>query len=295
LLPDVSLKYDLFPWLSLRSSYTSTLAYPDFNTIIPRLDVASNSGHWVVWNNYALKPARSYNYDFQAAVYNNEIGLLAVSPFLKRIEDMIFKDSTFITDPAKYAGVPSHTSAFSLSTYVNNPNRVDVWGIEAEWQTHFWYLPGPLSGLVLNVNYTHIFSEAKYPFTITRLSPVYPFLPEHVDTTYTDKLLQQPDDIINLSLGFDYDKFSILVSMIYQSQVYDDTDFYNSLRSDKDKYLRWDLSVKQGLPWVDLEVFLNINNLNSEEDIYLARGSGFPASGSHYGLTADLGLRWRLM
>ncbi len=40
---------------------------------------------------------------------------------------------------------------------------IDLWGIETEWQTHFWYLPKPFDGLVLNFNYTHIFSEASIP------------------------------------------------------------------------------------------------------------------------------------
>jgi TonB-dependent receptor len=293
-LPHVSVKYDPLLWLSVRGSYTSTVAYPDFGQVIPRMDVSSNSGHFVVWNNYALKPAQSHNYDFQVAVYDNSVGLLAVTPFLKRIDDQIFGQATFITDPSKYPGVPSYTKTFSLSTYVNNPNRVDVWGIEAEWQTHFWYLPGPLSGLVLNVNYTHIFSSAEYPYTITVHSPVYPFPTVHIDTTYTDRLIQQPNDIVNVSLGYDYSQFSILASMIYQSQVYNGTDFYNSLRSDKTKYLRWDLSVKQGLPWTGLEVFFDLNNINSEADLYSIRGSGFPTTESNYGLTANLGFRWRL-
>jgi len=293
-LPDVSVKYDPLTWLSFRASYTSTLAYPDFNTIIPREDVSSNSGHFVVWNNYALKPAYSHNYDFQVALYNNEIGLFAVSPFLKRIDNLIFSQATYITDPSKYPGVPSYTKTFSLYTYINNPNRVDVWGIETQWQTHFWYLPGVLSGLVLNVNYTHIFSNATYPYTVTTHSPVYPYPTVHIDSNYTDRLIQQPNDIVNLSLGFDYNSFSILASMIYQAQVYNGTNFYNSLRSDKAKYLRWDLSLKQGLPWFGLEAYVDINNLNSEEDVYLVRGSGFPNSASNYGLTADLGFRWRL-
>jgi TonB-dependent receptor len=294
LLPDISVKYDPFTWLNVRGSYTSTLAYPDFSTIVPRLDVSSNSGHFVVWNNYALKPAYSHNYDFQIAAYNNEIGLFTISPFLKRIDDLIFSQSTYITDPSKYPGVPSNTKTYSLTTYINNTHRVDVWGIETEWQTHFWYFPGPLSGLVLNVNYTHIFSEATYPYTVTAHSPVYPFPTIHIDSTYTDRLIQQPNDIVNLSLGFDYDQFSIIASMIYQAQVYNGTNFYNSLRSDKANYLRWDLSLKQGLPWFGLETYFDINNLNSEEDVYLVRGSGFPNSASNYGLTADLGLRWRL-
>ena len=293
-LPDVTLKYDPQLWLSFRASYTSTLAYPDFSDIVPREDVSSNSGHYVVWNNYALKPAQSQNYDFQVAVYDNNVGLFAVSPFLKRIDDQIFSQQTYIADPSIYPGVPSNTKTFSLSTYINNPNRVDVWGIESEWQTHFWYLPDPLSGLVMNVNYTHIFSDAKYPYNVTEHSPVYPFPVIHVDTTYTDRLIQQPDDIVNFSLGYDYKEFSVLVSMIYQAEVYNGTNFYNSLRSDKAKYTRWDLSVKQGLPLTGVELYVDVNNLNSEDDIYLVRGSGFPNSESNYGLTADVGFRWML-
>ena len=299
-LPDVSAKYDPLVWLSIRGSYTSTLSYPDFSTIVPREDVSSNSGHYVVWNNYSLRPAYAHNYDLRVAVYDNNVGLLAVSPFVKRIDDLIFSQGTYIADPTKYPGVPSYTKTFSLTTYINNPYPVTIAGIEYEWQTHFWYLPGPLSGLVLNVNYTYIPAKAfntynaQYPITLTEHSPVYPFPTIHVDTTYTDKLIQQPNEIMNVSVGYDYGQFSILASMIYQSQVYNGTNFYNSLRSDKTKYSRWDLSVKQGLPWGGLEVYFDLNNLNSEEDIYLVRGSGFPNSESNYGLTADLGLRWRL-
>lgn len=295
LLPNINLKYSPVQWLSFRGSYTASLAYPDFNTIIPRIDIAGNSGHWVVWNNSGLKPAESHNYDVQMQVYSNDVGLFSVSPFLKRIDNLIFSQSTYITDPSKYEGLPSTTKAFDLTTFLNNPNRVDVWGIETEWQTHFWYLPGVLSGLVFNINYTHIFSEAIYPYTDTRHSPVYPFPTYHVDTTYTDRLLQQPNDIVNLSIGFDYSQFSVLVSMIYQADIYSNSSaFYNSLRADKSKYLRWDLSMKQGLPWYGMEVFFNINNLNSEEDVYLNRGSGFPNSASNYGMTADLGIRFKI-
>jgi hypothetical protein len=294
LLPDISVKYAPLGWLSVRASYTSTLAYPDFSQITPRMDVSSNSGHFVVWNNYALKPAYSHNYDVQVAMYNNAIGLFAVDPFLKRVDGLIFGQGTYIADPSKYPGIPASTKTFSLSTFVNNPYPVDLWGVESEWQTHFWYLPGILSGLVLNVNYTHIFSSAKYPYTVTEHSPVYPFPIVHVDTFYTDRLIQQPNDVVNLSIGLDYKQFSILASMIYQSEVYNGTNFYNSLRSDKGKYIRWDLTIKQGLPWFGVQLFFDANNLNSANDIYLVRGSGFPTSESDYGLTADIGLRWTL-
>jgi TonB-dependent receptor len=290
-LPDVSLKYDPFPWLSIRAAYTNTLAYPDYRAIIPIIDVFSASANW---NNVDLKPARSQNYDFQISVYSNEIGLFAISPFLKRINDMVFSQSSYIIDPSKYEGLPDYTKGFALTTYINNPNRVDVYGVESEWQTHFWWLPKPFDGLVMNVNYTHIFSGAKYPYTYYTNSGFPFFRSIYVDTSYADRLIDQPNDIVNLSIGYDYKSFSILTSLIYQANIYNSTNFYNSLRSDKSKYLRWDISAKQGLPWFGLEVFFDINNLNSEEDIYTIRGSGFPNSISDYGLTADLGVRWKL-
>ena len=290
-LPDASLRYDPLPWISIRAAYTNTLAYPDYRAIIPIIDVFSASANW---NNVELKPARSQNYDLQISFYSNEIGLLAFGPFLKRIDDLIFSQSSYITDPSKYPGLPSYTKGYALSTFVNNTNRVDVWGVESEWQTHFWYLPEPFNGLVLNVNYTHIFSGAKYPYTYVTNSGFPLYKPIYVDTSYTDRLIDQPNDIVNLSAGYDYQSFSILFSLISQANIFNNTNFYNSLRSDKVKYLRWDISGKQGLPWFGLEVFFDINNLNSEEDTYTIRGSGFPNSLSDYGLTADLGIRWKL-
>jgi TonB-dependent receptor len=291
LLPDASLKYNIFSDLSARFAYTSTLSYPAFNTIIPIMDVYSSS---VTWNNFALNPQRSQNYDLQFSLYNNDIGLLSAGGFIKRIDNFIFSQSSFITNPADFPGIPKYTGGYSINTYINDPYRVNVRGIEAEWQTHLWYLPIPFNGLVLNVNYTHIFSSANYPYTSVSNSGYPRYQSIYTDSSYVDQLINQPNDIVNLSVGYDYSKFSVLVSMIYQASVYNSTNFYNSLRSDKTKYTRWDIAVKQGLPWFGIEAFFDINNLNSENDTYLIRGSGFPTSESDYGLTADLGLRWKL-
>ena len=116
---------------------------------------------------------------------------------------------------------------------------------------------------------------------------------QYIDTSFIDRLYQQPADVVNFSLGYDYLKFSILASMIYQSDVFDQTNFYWTLRSDKTKYLRWDIAVKQGLPWNDLELYVDINDVNKEADIYTTRKNGFPSAEYNYGLTADVGIRWK--
>ena len=300
-LPDVNIKFNPLPWLSLRAAYTNTLAYPNFRDILPIIDVYVSSRS-VTWNNIDLKPGRSKNYDLQLSVYNNELGLFTFGGFLKHIEDLVFFQRSNISDPTKYAGlynVPQYSDlnvkAYQINTYYNNPNRVDLWGIESDWQTHFWYLPGVLSGLVLNVNYTHVFSKAKYPFTVVEHSPVFPFPTIYIDSTYEDKLINQPDNIVNVSLGWDYEGFSILGSAIYQSAIFNSTNFHNELRTDKKEYLRLDVAAKQKLPWYNIEVFMNLNNLNGANDTNILRGNGFDYSVESYGLTAQLGFRVNLL
>jgi TonB-dependent receptor len=300
-LPMVHLIYKPLSWLQVHLAYTNTLTYPSYRSIIPWLDVATGGAPSVTVNNYALKPGRSANYDVVLSAYNNDLGLFSVDGFLKRIDDLIIPVTSYIIDPSQYPMVPSSdiTNGEAIYTYENNPYRVDDYGIELEWQTHFWYLPDPLSGLVLSVNFTHIFSSAKYPnINLVYHTPANPRTEQGyytlVNAYYTDRLLDQPDDIANLALGYDYKDFSIRVSMIYKTDVFTGTDFWPELRSHTSKYVRWDLSVKQGLPWYGLQAYFDMNNINGEDDISIIQGAGFPNSEQDYGMTADLGLRWSL-
>jgi hypothetical protein len=258
------------------------------------MDLNNNSGI-LTWNNYNLNPQRSTNYDLYLSVYNNEIGLFTIGGFLKQIDDLIyawsFHDSlnVYLPQNSLYTTVPKGN--YLINTFINNSHRVNDYGMEVDWETHFWYLPGPLSGLVFNVNYTHIFSKAEYPYTIQKTvnrKTVY------VDTTFTDRLLDQPDDIVNFSIGFDYKDFSVRVSMLYQTDIFTGVNFWPQLRSHTSAYTRWDLAVKQELPWYGVQVFCNINNLNAAKDLSIIEGGNVPLSEQQYGLTADLGIRLNL-
>ena len=300
-LPMVHLIYKPLSWLQVHLAYTNTLTYPSYRSIVPWLDVATGGSPSVTVNNYNLKPGRSANYDVAFSVYSNEIGLFTVDGFLKRIDDLIFPVSSFIIDPSQYPMVPKSviTPGEQIYTYENNPYRVDDYGVELDWQTHFWYLPDPLSGLVLSVNYTHIFSSAKYLKTDAIYhSPANPRTEKGyytlVNTFYTDRLLDQPNDIANLAVGYDLKGFSIRVSMLYKTDVFTGEDFWPELRSHTSKYVRWDLALKQVLPWKGLQVYFDMNNINGEDDISIIQGAGFPNSEQDYGMTADLGFRWSL-
>jgi len=296
-LPMVHVRYKPIEWFDVRFAYTNTLTYPDYQSIVPRIDIGSN---YVVWNNYNLNPAYSKNYDLYFSFYENNVGLFTAGGFIKEIDDLIFFASKRVEDPSRYEGLPATTVLYSITTTFNNPNRVNLWGIELDWQTHFWYLPAPFGGLVLNANYTHVVSDAKYPLSrISNLdyyldAPGPPYVTAtQVDTFYTDRLLRQPRDIVNISAGYDYSGFSARLSMLFQTNVFGGDNFWPEMRAVGDDYLRWDLSVKQNLPWFGLQLFLNLNNINSARDVTLNQGSSFPNAEQYYGMTADVGLRWK--
>ncbi len=290
-LPMVHLIYKPLSWFQVHLAYTNTLAYPSYRAIVPWIDVGIGS---VTWNNYALKPGQSANYDVVLSAYDNTIGLFSVDGFLKHIKNLIFPVSRYVINASNYPGIPSSTVGEPIYTYINNPYPVNDYGVELDWQTHFWYLPGPLSGLVLSANYTHIFSSAKYPLATLKTVYFPKFQKTESDTFYTDRLIDQPNDIANLALGYDYQGFSIRVSMIYQSNVFTGESFWPELRANTANYVRWDLSAKQDLPWSALQVYFDITNLNGENDISINQGSSFPSSEQDYGTAADLGLRWTL-
>jgi len=293
-LPSALLRYKPFSWFDIRLSYTNTLAYPDYNAIIPRTDVGNGT---IYWNNYNLTPSRSTNYDVNISFYDNTIGLFTIGGFLKQIDDLIYPWSSYVKNEETLDYYPAGlltstpTGIYKLTTYVNNPFSINNYGMELEWQTHFWYLPGPLSGLVLSANYTHIFSEAEYPYVevvSTGRSVTY------IDTSFTDRLLTQPDDIFNISLGFDYKDFSIRASLLYQADIFTGINFWPQLRTHTSAYQRWDFAAKQKLPWLNIELYGNINNLNNAKDESVIQGGGVPQSLQDYGMTANLGVRLKL-
>lgn len=292
-LPNVNIRYKALSWFDIRLSYSNTLSYPDYNTIIPRID--ATTGADVAWNNFKLKPSRSENYDIYLTFTENKIGLFTVGGFVKQIDNLIY--SWRFSKPGLEAAPyyltdrdPASQLTYNINTFVNNPFVVTNWGLEFDWQTHFWYLPNPLKGLVLNVNYTHVKSEAEYPFVYAGATSA-----TDIDTSFTDRLLYQPNHIFNFSLGYDYKGFSIRVSMLYQDDVFSGVSQWPQLRSTTSAYRRWDISFKQKLPWFGLQLYGNVNNLNNARDYnVLQMYPDTPQTAETYGMTADIGLRWQL-
>ena len=303
-LPALFLRYKPVEWLNIRAALTNTLTRPNYTDIIP-LQEFQGTASAVDWRNQDLKPGKSKNQDYSISFNQNRLGLISIGYFTKNIEDLIFSSGRrYIDDPSEF-GLPENVEKWQLLNYTsNNPYDVLLKGIEFDYQTRFWYLPSFLSGLVLNFNYTTIESEVKYPRSILDQFFDWDASPPGVittviDTFYTDRLIDQPNEIMNLSLGYDYKGFSGRISMLYKTDVFTQTNFWPELRKTTDDYRRWDLSIKQKLPAKGLEIFFNANNLTEATDVDRFRGStsldnsiGSLAAEQYYGKTFDLGFRY---
>jgi TonB-dependent receptor len=292
-LPMIHLKYKPVEWFDVRLAYTQTISRPNYNQIIPSWNRRLKD---VAWNNPYLKPARSTNIDLYASIFSNEIGLFSVGGFYKKIEDLIFSPgASAIVDPDVY-GLPETSAGKTIYRMINNKYPVYVKGIEIEWQTHFWYLPGLLKGIVFNINYTHTESEVKYPRTIveTEYLNESPWVQiTNIDTFFTDRLINQPNNILNVTIGYDYKGFSTRISMLYQDDIFRQDNFWRKLRSTSDELIRWDISIRQKLPIKGLEVLGNFNNVTASIERDINIGTNYPRREQHYGFMADIGIRYR--
>lgn len=303
LLPMVHLKVKPNDWLNIRLAYTQTLSRPTFREYAP-ITYVSRFRDWISAPNTGLKTSTSNNFDVSVSVYQNKIGFFTVSGFYKKIDDLIWgvsfpllKDQTVLPE----IRIPNITGVPIVNTSLNNTYPAYVKGVEFDWQTNFWYLPSLLKGLVLNVNYTILDSETKYPQFLRQTLPIVPRPPRPpftydvvVDTFRVGRMPDQPSSVANVTLGYDYRGFSARISYLYQSDIL--RGLASNPENDRftDDYWRIDASVKQSLPY-GLQLFGNFNNLNNRKDSNFQSSIGnYPTFIEYYGFTMDLGLRFTL-
>lgn len=303
-LPMVSLILKPTDWIQVRLAATKTLARPDYLRYAPISYISSDS-KFVTAANYSLKPSQSTNLDIGVSIFNNEIGLFSINAFYKNIQDLVFYSSFLYrpgitVDPALEIPTSWLASNPTINAFRNNPDPAKYSGFEIEWQTHFWYLPSVFSGLVLNINYTHIYSEMNlaYDSLVTQqvgTRRIYSMVPRDIKTRMPD----QPSNIFNITIGYDFGGFSARVSYLYQTDkltgiAYDGTYPSNRLSTYTGGYGRWDLTLQQKV-YQNIQVFANFNNLNNRHDQnFVGSELNHPSYIEYYGFSMDLGVRYSL-
>jgi TonB-dependent receptor len=311
-LPMVQGKYNLTDWLDIRYAYTQTLARPDYHQLSPHITMSNDKLN--VWaGNPRLQPAHAYNHDLQFTLHDDAIGLISVGGFYKTVSQFTYYTTyklhpSFVA-PTTYYIIPPGLDSLgaykiggtgpnngaNLNTYINSPYDAYVKGLEADVQMRFWYLPEPLNGLLMGVNYTHIWSKATYPWRddfsitdrVTRITTAWT-----VDSTRTGRLLFQPNDVVNAYIGYDYSGFSARVSFLFQGNSVNSIGNFAEQDGFAKDYFRIDASARQLLPLEGLQLFLDVNNINARKNQAAQASIGAFTNEQNYGLTANLGVRF---
>lgn len=305
-LPMIHLQVKPSEVVTLRFAYTETISRPDYTQFAP-ITFYSPIGNWANAPNGNLNTSKSKNFDASLSIYQNKVGLLTFSAFSKEIDDLITKASfNLIEGQNILPGLvieEAGSSAPGVSTFINLPETSLLTGYEIDWQTNFWYLPSLFKGLVLNINYTHINSEATYPTFELLQIPIEP-RPRRPpfttlalkDTSFTATLPDQPSDILNITLGYDLKGFSGRVSMLYQSKTTTGSFGRQFETGDDlfvDDYVRFDVSLQQKIQ-ENLQVYANFNNLNNRQDVRQQSDTDrYPTRKEYYGFTMDVGVRYK--
>jgi TonB-dependent receptor len=305
-LPMVQARWKVLDWADIRYSYTKTLARPDYHQLSPHFNM--DYTQFNVWaGNPSLKPAEATNHDVFLTFHGNEIGLLSVGGFYKEVENFTFY-TQYTLHPSASPGLDSLQSysvrtasgtvnpkdGAQLYTYVNSPYKAYIRGFEIDFQTRLWYLPQPFNGTIIGINYTRVQSKATYPWR----NDTTIFIPPRqtkvitIDRTREGRLINQPNDILNAYIGYDYGGFSGRLSFLFQGNSVNNIGPFAEQDGFSKDYFRIDASARQTLPWFGLQVFLDVSNINNRKnEAAQASIDGF-TSQQFYGLTANLGLRF---
>lgn len=302
-LPMVQTKYSPFRWFDVRYAYTQTLARPDYHQMSPKITY-DNPRKNVRAGNPELTPAHAFNHDLNFTFHSNKLGLLSVGAFYKTIKDFTYYTTYILHKTAvspniktindfNIMGIKPEDGA-TLYTYLNSPHPAYVTGLELDFQTRLWYLPYGLSGVVLGINYTKIKSEATYPLRddITDYRTRPPVTTTY-DSTRSGRLIYQPNDLMNAYVGYEYKGFSARLSFLFQGNSVSYVGAFPEQDGYTKDYFRIDASIRQALPIRGLEIYLDVNNLNNEKNSAAQRSIDGFTSVKHYGLTANLGIRFR--
>jgi TonB-dependent receptor len=319
--PSVNIKYKPLDIINIQGAAYKSTSRPSFDQISP-LIIYSPGASSFISNNPWLEPSTAWNFDLGFAIKDNKFGLFTIYGFYKEIEDLIFGMSNY--KPSKKGQIvggpedldsrllgmehydPNYVSEATFTNLpFNNPEKTYVKGIEFSWQTSLWYLTNAFKGLVLDINYTILDTKTSFPY-FEQVIVGYDssgFIPIPITGQEYKKtngpMPDQPGNILNLILGYDYKGFSGRISYRYQGSVLQGIDGLFSLRdSYYDSFTLVDVMLKQQIN-SRLSGYVNLTNINNHVDYNYFGEQGpeqpeLPTSRNYYGFRAQFGLRLKL-
>jgi iron complex outermembrane receptor protein len=166
-LPSLNLRGHLTDNLQLRFAASKNISRPSLDQINPGVSYVEpgaaqlNQEHDTSGGNPNLKPMESWNFDLSLEWYFSHTGSLSAAGFYKDIKNYI---QTGINQRQISFNDGTAPVTYFTTTY-DNVATAKVKGFELAYQQFYDFLPGPLSGLGMQANFTYVDSTAPGPAT----------------------------------------------------------------------------------------------------------------------------------
>lgn len=153
-LPSLTLRYSAAPDLVMRAGVFRSVVRPNLSDVAPRFIIEENEDgdREGAFGNPDLQPYRAWNFDASVEYYFARNAVVQVGTFYKTIDNFIVT-STYDDDDAPFNGVFNGVP-FTEASIPLNGEQATVKGVEFAYQQSLDFLPGALSGLLVNFNYT---------------------------------------------------------------------------------------------------------------------------------------------
>lgn len=268
LLPMLHLKYNFSKNVILRASATQSYSRPNFEDLAQGA-VFNTADLEASISNPDLIPVEAINLDLFGEYYFGNIGLLSGGLFYKKLDNFIYQQTIDRT----FRGIPDVEVTQSV-----NGETADLIGFEIGYQQKLEFLPGFLSNFVVYANYTYTESTAE----------VQNFA-EDDEVTEID-LPGQAKHIGNAALGYTKGGFDARLSLNYNGAFTSEFDGSDAVRIDD--RVQIDFTMSQSFYKNRLTVYLEMVNLNDENQIELYNTIATPRERQRYGSWGRLGLRY---
>lgn len=268
ILPSLHLKYNISDQTKIRAAFTSGLARPHYEHMVP-FSVVLHEDEEIERGNPNLVPTTAYGFDLLAEHYFSGIGIFSGGVFYKILNDVIFP-----TAIEQKGGIYDGYEIFQ-PWQPDGADPATLFGFEVNWQQQLNFLPGFLDGFGIYANLTYAKSEADLPGRENAT------LPGQAGTT------------ANFALSYQKYGFTAQFSINYQDSFI----FEVGEDADHDVYykdhIQFDFSANQEI-YDGFSAYVQLVNLNNAPLVYYMGKENRPIQREMYSWWMQAGIKFNM-
>ena len=279
--PSLNVKYFLDDQTIIRGAIWRGLSRPGFGkaNLIADITERDDGNYRGEMGNPDLDPYEATNFDLSIEYYGDG-SFASFGYFKKDIENAIY--------PLAVANTTVNGLFFDeLLTFVNTDDS-DVDGFELNIFQELNMLPEPFDGLFVSMNFTR--TDGSSSLTVDNGTVTFPFR-------------KLSEDVSNISIGYDKNKFDVRLSYVSRSPYLDyladddsetiQEDLDNNNIRYTDDHTQIDFNLKYKIN-DNLSVKFDINNITDEPEFYYWGTPNRLSQYDEYGTTYSIGIRYNL-